>query len=158
MTPLDLITLAQAKEYLKVDFTDEDILITALIETAIEQVERATDQRLYQRSEVVNVNGDSSDIVLFPINSITSVKEGETVLVADVDYNTYYRTYARLFTFNDCEDRVITLDVGYAADACPATLRMACFNLIEYWFNNRGASDIPPNIDERISTFRRSPW
>lgn len=158
MTPLDLISLIEAKDYLQVDFPDKDTLITSLIKSSIEQIEGATDRRLYERDEVITTNKEVYTTVVYPINSVVSIMEGTTELVLDTDYAEDDNTYARIFEFNSEDVRTITLTVGYEAGECPESLKLACLNLIEYNYNNRGAADIPANVAQRISTFRRSPW
>ena len=51
-TPTDLISLDQAKNYLQVDFDDQDDVIITIIQTAINWIETYTGQYMYQRSKV----------------------------------------------------------------------------------------------------------
>ena len=160
MTPLELIPLADAKTYLKVDFTDEDTYIESLVKAAIEEIENATEQRLYDRSEVIETSKQTFVTPIYPINSITSIFQGGVELVEDTDYEVS-GDWDKVFEFEDCENeepKVITLDVGHTAGTCPESLKLACYNLIEYWFNNRGASDVPANVLSRISKYRRLTW
>lgn len=72
MTPLDVITLQQAKDFLKVDFPDDDALITTIIGSAVDYVEQSTQYRLYNRMEVDTSDGTYNvDLFQFPLNSVS---------------------------------------------------------------------------------------
>ncbi len=73
-----LITLTEAKEFLKIDFNDEDALLDRLITQAT-----AIIQRKYQRDLIQAIytdeeyNGEDHDLIFirnFPVQSITSIK------------------------------------------------------------------------------------
>lgn len=71
MTPLDVITLSQAKSFLRVDFADDDTLIESIIGSAVNYVEQLTNYRLYRRSETKHSDGTYNiDLFQYPINSI----------------------------------------------------------------------------------------
>jgi len=71
MGPLDVVTLAQAKIYLKVDFADDDTLIESIIGSAINYVEQATSYRLYTRTEYKHSDATYDvDIFQYPITSV----------------------------------------------------------------------------------------
>ncbi len=70
MTELDVVTLQQAKDYLKVDFNDDDDLITSLIIGAIGMVERFTMYRLWQRSEAIQTSKNQYEAYQYPITAI----------------------------------------------------------------------------------------
>lgn len=73
------ITLAQAKEHLKVDFNDEDSYINSLISAARIACENITGQRFIQRNMRLTLDAfpllSDTDIVLpvAPVQSITSI-------------------------------------------------------------------------------------
>lgn len=72
MTPLDVLSLADAKSFLKVDFSDDDQLITGLISSAIAVVERKTNYRLYNRQEIDHSDGTYNvDLLQFPLNTVS---------------------------------------------------------------------------------------
>ncbi len=81
MTPLDVITLQQAKDFLKVDFSEDDNLITTMINASVSLVEQKTQYRFYQRIEVLGSDGTYNvDLFQTPLNSVT---------VTDLDGNPY---------------------------------------------------------------------
>jgi len=153
MTALDFISLAEAKNWLRVDFTDEDSIITMLLKSAIETVEKHTGQRLYKREESINSTSEKEELYVSPINEIISVLDEDD---QPVDYVAVHGFNTTL-TFEDCSNKVIKLDVGYAS-GCPESLKLACLNLLEYKYNNRSATDIPELIEEAIAPYRQYTW
>lgn len=72
MNPLSVITLQQAKDFLKVDFSDDDGLITTMINSAVNLVEQKTQYRFYQRIEILGSDGTYNvDLFQYPLNSVT---------------------------------------------------------------------------------------
>lgn len=78
LVPTDIISLASAKSFLRVDFTDDDFLIGGdgittfgLIGSAMNLVEQKTQYRFYQRIEQINSDGTFNvDIFQKPLNSV----------------------------------------------------------------------------------------
>jgi hypothetical protein len=81
MTPLDIISLDQAKLFLRTDFNDDDSLITDLIYSAVALVEQKTQYRLYQRIETDYSDGTYNvDLFQQPLNNVTvTTLEGNPV-------------------------------------------------------------------------------
>lgn len=95
MTPLDVITLAQAKKFLKVEFSDDDDLIGGngttdfgLIGAAIGLVEQKSQYRLYQRIELLHSDGTYNvDLFQTPLNNVRVVTlEGNPVTWCQIKY------------------------------------------------------------------------
>jgi hypothetical protein len=72
MIATDIISVDQAKMFLRVDFSDDDTLIAGLINSAFNLVEQKTQYRFYQRVEIVNSDGTYNvDLFQKPLNSVT---------------------------------------------------------------------------------------
>lgn len=72
LTPLDVVSLDDAKQFIKVDFPDDDSLITSIIYSAVNLVEQKTQYRLYQRTELQYSDGTYNvDLFQTPLNAIT---------------------------------------------------------------------------------------
>lgn len=72
LTPLDVLSLDDAKLFLRVDFPDDDSLITSLIYSAVNLVEQKTQYRLYQRTEKQYSDGTYNvDLFQTPLNNVT---------------------------------------------------------------------------------------
>ncbi|SEE59802.1 phage conserved hypothetical protein, phiE125 gp8 family [Rhizobiales bacterium GAS188] len=67
-----VVSLADAKAQLRVDFPDEDIYITGLIAVALENVERMV-QRRYRPQTLEWVTGDLHNGMVLPLAPVTSV-------------------------------------------------------------------------------------
>ncbi len=181
MTPLDVLTLQQAKDYIKIDFNDEDELITGLIYASVGLVEQATNYRLYQRNEIIIRTGRCYDYTAyqFPINNASVVNQDS----ADTyDYqvkwfyeplrinlawwngffywdswesfmtNYTYTIHTRPVTF------VLTLDVGYTdTTLIPTDLITAIKQIISFTYENRDMTklDLPSNIQMLLANYRR---
>jgi uncharacterized phiE125 gp8 family phage protein len=74
------VTLAEAKLHLRVDSTDEDTLITALITAATEMCEQATGRALMTQTWLLTLDEFPAEIELtrVPVQSVTSVTYTDT--------------------------------------------------------------------------------
>ena len=70
---MDLVTLDEAKNYLRVDYTDEDALISALISSATELCVDVARLGTKQWDDVVNENSESEYYTLEEILHIRSL-------------------------------------------------------------------------------------
>lgn len=181
MSPLDVMSLANAKQYLRVDYMDEDDLITSLIYGAVGYVEQDTNYRLYQRNEVIYTTGKYYYTAFqFPLNGASVINQDSS------DTNTYTAKYryetlrtiigwANGYTFHNAwyefftnyyytihADRnvtfTLTLDVGYTdTTLIPTDLLTAIKQIISYTYENRDMSkvDLPSNITMLLQKYRR---
>jgi uncharacterized phiE125 gp8 family phage protein len=83
-----LLTLSEAKSYLKVDYTDEDTLIQSLIDEATALIRRQAGRDLTESTYTdEEYDGEGTDMVFirnFPIQTVTSFKiDGVEVPAAD---------------------------------------------------------------------------
>lgn len=149
------VTLAEAKAHLRVDVTDEDTLITAMIVAARTAVEHIVGRKLITQSW--SVSFDSFDELVFtdlsPIASVTSVKYTDTAGVEQTLANTEYAllpgTTAELIeaygkTFPDTRNepnavRVVVV-VGYGdAASVPQAIKQWLLVQIATMFDTRSA-------------------
>lgn len=147
MSYLDVITLADAKNYLRVDedFTADDDSIKLMIESALSYIESRTNHLFYAREKTYFKSEFENRISVYdyPINDDLS------------ELNALY--FSNRFEF---QDKQITLDVGYQFPAdVPSDLKMSAFKIIENWyFNYEKQSDksiIPMAVKEIISQYQR---
>lgn len=181
MGPLDVITVAQAKNWLIVEDSVDDADIERLIKTAVAWVETYTCYRFYQRTEIaysfqapgfnpanyfpptgsgewtgtsgIRVTPTGVSVYAYPV-TITSVKDQNN---ADAFYTTQYNPLKILiFTGPNC---LITLQTGYADPAsAPAPLLDACYKLITYLYNNRDMypTNLPTDLQMLLNQYRRA--
>lgn len=181
MGPLDVITVAQAKNWLIVEDTVDDADIERLINTAVAWVENYTCYRFYPRTEITyshqlpgfnladwfpptgsgEWNGNTGmrtsplyvSIYSYPV-MIVSVKDPNA---ADVAYTQVFNPLKLLiYAPPNC---IITLQAGYADPAnAPAPLLDACYKLITYLYNNRDMypTNLPTDMQMLLNQYRRA--
>ena len=156
------LTLAEVKKNLKVDTTDDDDLIGALIVTAREYVEDKTGLVLVPRlvTETVRDLGRWIDLSSWPVSQITAIRVPVagvmTTLAAGSWQASYVRRPVRVLPiawgwsigtlFGGCGHRPPTLPVeidvqaGYATpDLVPMRAKQAMQLLVGSWYSNRSA-------------------
>lgn len=158
------ITRAEAKNHLRVDFTDDDTLIDVLIEAARVHAENYTARRLINQTWTLTFP-EFSDVMLLPgspLSSITSVSYldsnqasqtlSSAIYEADTtrDPGALRRKRDQSFptTYPVWNAVVVTYVTGYGASASdvPAAIRQAMLMHIGHMYENRESS-----IDKTIS-------
>lgn len=145
MTPLDVISLADAKEFLVVDFDDRDAEITRHIKSAIGFVERYTNHMLYERPKTYTMIGCSLEIYDYPLTVSTVVTRRHVNVLST--------------TFYAKEGTELAAVVGYASvDTIPSELIDAAKKMILYLFENRDiyTADLPWDLQMLMNPWRRS--
>jgi uncharacterized phiE125 gp8 family phage protein len=85
-----LLTLTEAKNYLKVDYTDEDTLIQSLIDEATSTLQRKYGRDLFEKTYTdEEYDGEGHEMLFirnFPVQSITSLTINDQTIDA-TDYS-----------------------------------------------------------------------
>lgn len=173
-----LLTVAECKSFMRIDFTDEDDTITGLIATATDSLDQyagTLGRCLINQTWRLNfANWPDCNIRLpfAPVQSITSIKYYDTAnsqqTVTNTNYNLYedalspfvkfISTYAHPALY-DREDAIEVLFVaGYGADATfvPAPIKHAAKMSVAYWFEHRDEEGkLPEPARHLIAPFRR---
>lgn len=179
------VSLAEAKLHLRVDATDEDTLITALITAARQLVEEETWRALVTQTWDYVADewpaGDSIALPRPPLQSVTSItyidEDGVTQTMPAADYivDTYQH---RVVLAEDAEwpsaDLYPTAAVrvryvaGYgAASAVPGPIKAAMLLLIGHLFENREAvasgagvasAELPLGVRALLAPYRAWRW
>jgi uncharacterized phiE125 gp8 family phage protein len=86
------ITLAEAKLHCRVDSSDDDTLLTALITAATEMCEQATGRAIMAQTWELTMDAfpDAFELTRVPVQSITSLKYYDTAGVQQTLSNTLY--------------------------------------------------------------------
>jgi hypothetical protein len=148
MAYTDVVSLAEAKQFLRVDdgFTADDALITLLINTAGEYVERHTNHILYAREKTYKFYDGEKRVYDYPINSVTSPAE------ADMEV-----TELSLYTLYEYSSGDLVLNVGYASGV-PSGLKIIMLELIDSMYkgnDDSGISNINDGLYTRMAEYRR---
>jgi len=155
---MSVITLDEAKNYLRVDGADDNALITAFIEAAKDQVEKFTSRTLLtQTFELIyDAVGDSIEIVKSPLQEVTKIETiSDAGVKTEVSSSTYVvdisgsRGRVRLKdgcvwpTHRGFASFIITAKAGYGENAIdvPVLLRTAVFIALAIIYQERGAID-----------------
>jgi uncharacterized phiE125 gp8 family phage protein len=145
----DVISLATAKAHLRVDSSDEDTLITSLINTAGEIVEEYTGQYLSSCSFTYYADyfSELMQVHVGPGLSITSVQyikeDGTTNTWPDSNYYTDLKSYPIRVQFenlpNEVDDRVHAVSISGTAgySTVPSALKSAMLLIIGHLYEHR---------------------
>jgi uncharacterized phiE125 gp8 family phage protein len=158
------VTLTEAKNYLKVDYTTDDNLISALIFTARKQIENELGGlAIVKRSFTQKQTGGLKEIELMrqPVNSITSITfynefDSTGELIANTEYrnvnqNIYHKN-GFFITGRDADGYVIIFNAGLVDDTvnsasnCPSSIKTAILRVLSYLYENR--QDFSTNYSE----------
>jgi hypothetical protein len=153
MAFLDVITLAEAKNYLRIDedLTDDDVRLSSMIKTALHTIEWRTNVLLYSRDKEYLVQDYCVSVYDYPINSLVSPTD------ADAEEKTLYTNYY----VGSASDKKVTLNVGYdLPEDVPSVFVECALEYIKYLYydseNNNGKSnEIPLYIENMINQEKR---
>ncbi|MNG66074.1 Phage gp6-like head-tail connector protein [compost metagenome] len=158
----DIISLAQAKTYLRIDDTlnEDDSFITSCINAALQWIEKYTNHILveqnkeYFASAVYDFCHDKRfDIYDFPIVSIIEPSDVDLIIK-----NKSYNTKSVIII----DDDVLELNLGYdAVSDIPEPFIQAAFAIIQVWYYNSEktiqSNLIPDSVKFAINPYRRFP-
>lgn len=131
MLPTVTVTLAQAKKHLRIEelFTDEDELIQAYIDAAIENCENFTGGSIINKTMVMTIDGFDSPLIFeaFPLREVTTVeyldKDTNAVVVLAAEKYRLTTQNAKCFSLRFLHDLpeiaenieavTVTVDLGY---------------------------------------------
>lgn len=147
MTALDVISLANAKEFLVVDFNDRDAEIIRHIKSAVSLIETYTSIFLYQRAKTYTLTEHHIEIYDAPLLLLTTGLKTKQQVLSVIVYG----------NCNDEVEAVVGYGLGEAEPAEPVLIE-ACYKLITYFYENRDAygATIPTDIQCMINQRRRS--
>lgn len=142
------VTLAEAKAWCRIDTTDEDALVTALIAAARLQVESLTGRALVTQSWRLTTcpRGLVVALPVIPVSALTDAPDG-AVLQGD----------AVLLATRESGEITIDYTAGYGAAAdVPQDLKQAVLTLVAFWFENRDSlAATPQNFERLIASYAR---
>lgn len=179
--PLEPVMLAEAKAHLRVDASNEDILISSLIVTSRLHIEAALDLALIDQSWVLQLDkwprGCEVEIPISPLKAVVSVRVKDSAGVLQTVPATAYLVDlvsrpARI-VFNGAPrpdpgvraggiEIAFTAGFGATGAQTPAPLRHAILQLVAHWYEHRSAVEIgapelriPDQISDLIAPFRK---
>lgn len=176
---IEPITLAEAKLYLRVEHSDDDALITALIKAARVQVETRTRRALIvQQWRFVRdawPHDGRVSLALAPLRSVVAARVYDSAGVAQaIDPQAFvvdvasapgivaFTPWALMPPGRTIGGIELDVEVGYGAAAAdvPEPLRQAIRFLLAHWYENRGLvgagplSPSPETVDALLAPYR----
>lgn len=149
MSYLDVIPLAEAKTYLRIDDTqnETDAEITLMIKAALSLIEKRTNHIFFKRDKEYIVDNNCVLVYDYPINT----------LVSPTDATRYDKG---LYSIYGTTAETITLNVGYdVPDDIPSELVEAAKMLLKFYYFEQEKADLgvkmPMIVQEIINTNRR---
>jgi uncharacterized phiE125 gp8 family phage protein len=141
-----IITLKQAKDYLKVDYPEDDELLADLINRATDYLEKVKYKTIIKQREVSQEKHDGTGkrkiyLKNYPVSSITSLT------VDGVPFNDYvlYGRIGMLITQDGSvwrsgrQNIVVDYVAGY--DPVPEHFVQECLELVAAWYEGRGGTE-----------------
>ena len=167
--------LAAAKEHLREDSTDQDLLISGLIAAAVEMIGAMAGRVLFAETWTLAISGVTGDLVLpkSPVTAVTAisyydaagVSQAATVadfyLFKDADVATLRPKPGKAWPVaQDREDAIsVSFTAGYAA--LPGALKAAMLLLIGHLYENRetvvvgmAPAEVPLAVHELVAVHR----
>lgn len=153
ITGSEPITLAEAKLFLKVDFTTDDTLITSLITAARAQAEEFSNrafvaQTIEYYDTIPAGELGYSNVINLPYPNHTAITEIKINGTVSTDYtqtglNSLGLLFKGLSVGDDGQNS--TISVEYTAGDCPAAVKHALYNIIKEMYFNRSDGPISEN-------------
>lgn len=174
------VSLTQVKTFLKVENTDDDILISDLINQAVTYIENYTGQKLITQTWRLFFDelpaGAILELALAPVISLTAFRyfdaSGDAQIVAPGDYELdMYSNPARLVIKNaispgpHINGLEIDLQVGFGASSVdvPGDILRAIMVTIAHWYEFRGAVhpgdqplSSPAGLSDLLAPYRKA--
>lgn len=162
MNALNVVTLDQAKLYLRLDpdYTYDDDLIEALIKSAVQEVELRTLQILYQRVITAKTLANGKyKIYEYPLISV------ESVVNSDAEEQTFELIETEHYTdviSASSEIQTITFVAGYGWDyeggtEVPDAIQTAIKQMVNYLYENRdnAKTEYPAIVNILLAPYKR---
>lgn len=141
------VTLAEAKAFCRIDGSDEDALVNALIAAARLQVESLTGRALITQTWRLTMACAPRlvELPVIPVAALVAAPDG-AVLQGDA-----------VLLVEPVDELTVDYAAGYGAAAdVPGDLKQAVLTLVAYWYENRDAVTMPPlGFDRLIASYKR---
>jgi uncharacterized phiE125 gp8 family phage protein len=165
------VSMATAKSFLRVDWTDEDVTIMSLLKSATETGEELARRAFITQTLEQTFDDWPADSLLTlwrpPLQSVTSVKytDEDNVEAPWTDYRTDSKSEPGVILFNSlpdvalAESGAITVrfvaGYGNSETDVPERIKQAILFLVAYWYENRETvGEVPVGIRKMFMSER----
>lgn len=153
MSYLSVITLDEAKTYLRIDdtLTEDDTRITSMIKAALSIIEKRTNVLVYARDKKYLFQDYCLRVYDYPINTTDDI---ENVSLEEKELYSLYTT-------SSSDVKNITINVGYEnTEDVPSNIIECALEYIKYMYydaetNTNKLNKIPMYIDDMINQNKR---
>jgi hypothetical protein len=158
------VTLAEAKTWMKVDYNDDDDLITSMITAAREDIEQELSLKLVPSTASFYLDttkcGEAVGTFPYALNLsqvggvvVSLIQDGEADEVQTLNDDYYFNGSLKIANAS-------TNKIAYTiTPTVPQTIKEAIKMLVSYRYNNRGDQElqqgIPVDILSKVSKFRQ---
>lgn len=135
MSYISQIPISEVRDWLRLDDTSNDSILTVMLNNACKTFEKRTNLFIYQRETTYNAHQRIYD---FPIADVSLLTKKSLYYIAP--------------------EEEITLLVGYADGQLPSEIKECIFAMIEAKFyanESEKVSGYPPIVEESINVFKR---
>lgn len=147
-----VISLADAKAWLKIDGTDDDAVLQSVIDSVIEGAEAYTCKSIRQAAldVKIEVNDDAVFMPYGPVIGDISVfnSEGQELYAPAKYGDSIHGLTAGVYSF--------VYNAGWVT--VPASLKMGLLRAIAFVYENRGDEDVVINYDEFLKSQKSMAW
>ena len=153
MAYLDIISLADAKVYLRIDdtLTEDDAQITRMISGALSYVENYTNHILFARDKEYRLVNGCVRVYDYPINSYTLPIEAD---YDEIENKTLYTNY----TYGS-DNGLLDINVGYDVADIPQALIEVAYEIIDIYYygkeSGKTMADISPLNKQALNQYKR---
>ncbi|WP_343692768.1 head-tail connector protein [Chitinophaga sp.] len=156
------VTLQEAKDFLKVSYSDDDDIITGMITAARQLLEKQLNISFAPKSLQATFSlGDCSEYVIpyGPVTEVTEVKFryewDDTMNITTTKYTVEGQTFRGQEGYY-----TIKYDAGYAN--CPDAIRQGILKQVAWMYENRGdstgAGQVNPDVLYMLSGYNQNSW
>lgn len=151
------VTLSDAKDFCKIDISNDDVLIESIITAARQMCEAYTGIGFVEHNILININNSNGNIYLpyCPLVEVIEVTdENDVVLETATGYKLRGNDFVRL---EWPAENNITIEYVAGYGELPEVLRLGLLNAIYYLYDNRSieVDEIGPIAKMILKPFRR---
>lgn len=138
----ELVTLTEVKDHLKIDTSDDDTRLGALITECRKRIENYTGRAIGEQERIVIADlYEEFEVPYSPVTELEAEFKSDIstydAMTADDDYELEGADVSRFRPFTSGRWK-LTYTCGYDEDTLPEDLRLAILNEIAYRWENRG--------------------
>lgn len=165
----DVVTVAEAKQYGRIDISDDDNLIPVLLEAVIETAEKYTNLAFRQKEVTAEYQQYGNEIILplqpvQTVNEVRRVYQGTATVMSAGDYYVTGQEYKTLCVKDayDGEQLQIDMTVGYGASSVPPGIKLAILKAFVSAYEDRQdaiggtiVAQLPNDARTLLNAYRR---